>query len=197
MRIGIFGGSFDPIHMGHLLLAQWVKEEFSIDELLFIPAFQSPLKNEYGASADDRLQMVKLATADNPDFRVSTIEIEKEEVSYTYDTVLAIKKQYPQDELFLIMGLDSFNQFCHWKNYEELYELVHIILVRRNKGTIKDKSLLSHVSFSDLPEYEISSTMIRKRRQEKKSIRYMVHPLVEEYIRENNIYEAKEIKEET
>ena len=123
MRLGIYGGSFDPIHYGHLLLAECCREQAALDRVLFVPAFQSPHKlGAEPASAAARCEMVQLAIGGHAAFGLSTIEVDRGGVSYTIDTVTALGEQFPEGELFLLMGADTLHDFPNWRSPDEISE---------------------------------------------------------------------------
>lgn len=131
MRAGIFGGSFDPVHKGHIKLAEYAAERLELDRLFIVPAFLSPGKNGGGASADDRLKMCRLAFSD-PRFTVLGIEADRGGKSYTADTVCEIKRLYPEDEYFLVLGADQLYNFDRWRNYRQILAETVLFAVPRN-----------------------------------------------------------------
>ena len=187
--VGIFGGTFDPVHLGHLITAQAVKEIRNLEKIIFIPAFISPHKVEAEISgAEHRLNMVKLSTQDIPYFDYSEIEIKKESISYTIDTLKELKKKY--DKIELIIGYDNIFEFSTWKEPELIIELATLIVLRRKTSiepVIVDKYYHSAI-FVDTPTIEISSSEIRQRATEKLPIDFLVHPKVKEYINKFNLY---------
>lgn len=169
MRIGILGGAFDPIHLGHLLLAEQAREKLSLAKVIFIPCFISPFKKEI-ASPSCRYKMVCLAMSNNPFFEVSGLEIKKKRVSYSIDTIRELKKRYTREEFFFILGSDSWSQFPSWKDSDELLKLVKFEVIQRADV---------------LP---ISSSQIRERVKQNKSIRYLVPETVRRYILRKRLY---------
>lgn len=197
MRVGIFGGTFDPIHLGHLIVAEFSADALAMDKVIFVPSKVSPFKVgvSHLFSDEDRLNMVKLSIKGNSRFEVSDFEIKNDTVSYTYITVNYFLNFYSGDELFLIMGSDSFKSFVHWKNYEYILENVKLIVYPRT-GSILDipKELdkyKNRIVFLDLPMVDISSTLIRNRIKEGRSIRYLVSDEVYKYIMDNSHYIRK------
>ncbi|MDR3626054.1 MAG: nicotinate-nucleotide adenylyltransferase [Ignavibacteriaceae bacterium] len=187
--VGIFGGTFDPVHIGHLITAQAVKEIRDLEKIVFIPAFISPHKVDYNnISAEHRLKMVQLSTEDIPYFEYSDIEIKRESVSYTIDTLRELKKKY--DKIELIIGYDNIIDFNTWKEPDEILKLADLIVLRRKTSvqpvTI-DKYFHSAI-FVDTPAIEISSSEIRQRVAGNMPIDFLVHPKVKEYISEFNLY---------
>ncbi len=200
-RIGIFGGSFDPIHMGHLVLAEQCRDQLGLDEVRFVPAFISPLKQQARpAPPKDRVEMVKLATGGNPAFVCDTIELDRQGVSYTIDTVRAFQAGDPDAKFFLLMGADSVADLPKWKEPSELLALVAIGAIGR--GGVGEppwesiQSLVSPERWRELqhcvaaPALEISSTDLRQRIASGRSIRYLVPPAVEMYIQQQRLYEG-------
>lgn len=197
-KIGIIGGTFDPIHHGHLIAAQWAKEELNLDKVIFIPAANPPHK-EGQEILDEKYRyiMVSLAIKDNPHFTVSDHEIQRGGKSYTIDTLKHFKKVYPDSELLFIMGLDSLLSLDTWKDVEGLMQLCTFVAATR-PGYDIDKSekifeklppgIKDKIIFLEIPELEISSTLIRDRVRQGKSIKYLVPEVIEQYIYENNIY---------
>jgi nicotinate-nucleotide adenylyltransferase len=213
MRIGLFGGTFDPIHWGHLRSAEEVREVMSLDRILFIPASSPPHKqSENVTSARGRLEMVRLATTNNPHFAVSTVEIERTGVSYSIDTLrFFVSKNGGRDSYFFILGFDAFREIGTWKDFREIFPLCHFVITSRPE---KDHPSLfrqipiavrrlfcydfetrayHHQSGTDLyfvklTDIAISSSDIRQRAKEGKSIRYLVPLEVENYIKEHGLY---------
>jgi nicotinate-nucleotide adenylyltransferase len=192
-KIGLFGGTFDPIHTGHLIIAEVIREALQLDQVLFIPAKMHAFKNnQYILSSRHRLRMLKLAIGDNPYFFISDLELKKEVTSYTIDTVRTLRQQHPVDQykLYFLMGADNVAQFHKWKEPAELVKLCNFVVFGRPGFYIESKSepLVSKFQFVEVPLLEISSTEIRTRLQQNLSIRYMVPPEVEAYIRAHALY---------
>ena len=190
-RLGIFGGTFDPIHCGHVLLAQFVAEALALDEVLFIPAAVPPLKADSAerAPAEERWAMVELAIAGLEGFRGSRIELERPGKSYTFDTLRALHDQYPESEFYLIIGADNVAQLHSWHNPEGIWGLCTIVAGSRVTEEVGlDAGMTERIVAVDTPVVQLSSTEIRRRVAEGKSIRYMVPEGVEGYIREKGLY---------
>jgi nicotinate-nucleotide adenylyltransferase len=187
--VGIFGGSFDPIHTGHLIAAQAVKEIRNLEKIIFIPAFTSPHKTgSESSNGKHRLNMIQLSTHDIPYFDYSDIEIKKESVSYTIDTLSALKKRYENIEL--IIGYDNIIDFSTWKEPDKILELTKLIVLRRKtpvEPAAADKYFHTAI-FVDTPEIEISSSEIRQRVADNKPIDFLVHHKVKEYITKFKLY---------
>lgn len=199
MKIGIFGGSFDPIHMGHLVLAEHVRVGGGLDRMIIMPAWKSPFKvGSGGASGTDRLEMIRLAAADNEEISVSSYEVDLGKVAYTVDTMREIKRNCsPEDKLYFILGADSFLSLEKWAGAEELLS-EHGFAVGKRPG-FGDSELQecadrlrskygTDVILVDVPQIDVSSTDIRERIRTGRSIRYLVPRSVEDYIREHGLY---------
>jgi nicotinate-nucleotide adenylyltransferase len=190
-RIGIFGGSFNPPHVAHLIGAEIAREALDLSTVLFMPASVPPHKQKMRLPDPQlRLQMVKAAIAENPNFETSDIELKREGPSYTVDTLRELKQQYQDAQLVLIIGLDNLEIFHSWRSSEEILSLAELgVMVR--PGYTKEKvsaELLSHVRFVEIPLLEISGTEIRKRIESGKSVRYMVTDPVMRIIEEASLY---------
>lgn len=185
-RIGILGGTFNPIHTGHLLLAEMVKEKLGLDYVLFIPCFLPPHKRPIKlAPAKDRLTMVKWAVKGKPYFKVSRIELERGGKSYSVDTLEELHKLYKEKtKFFFIIGSDSLSGLHTWKSLDRLMKLCQIVAVTRPGYRLKHTG----VKILNLPTLPISSTDIRQLVREGKSIRYLVPDAVKSYILRNKLY---------
>ena len=188
-KVGIFGGTFDPIHLGHLITAQSVREIRNLEKILFIPAFISPHKGDIKTSApEDRLNMIKLAIKDIPFFDYSDLEIKKEGVSYTVDTLRELKKKY--DKLEFIIGYDNIFSFNTWKDPDEILKLSKIIVLKRKSShppPFEDKYYHQAV-FVQTRGIEISATDIRERVKKGMPINFLVPASVREYIYKHKLY---------
>ncbi|MGC8938187.1 MAG: nicotinate-nucleotide adenylyltransferase [Thermodesulfovibrio sp.] len=204
MKIGLFGGTFNPIHYGHLRVAEEVREAFLLDKIIFIPAGIPPLKKYDILEAMHRLKMTELAVKDNPFFEVSDFETKQKKPSYTINTLTHLKRLYQKDTLFFIMGIDAFLELKSWYRYEELLRMVDFIIMSRpgfdnlqNYEFIEDeeaencfkiKNSDKRAFFISVSPFWISSTQIRKMIQNEKSIRYLVPEEVRKYIEDNKLY---------
>lgn len=172
--VGILGGSFNPIHNGHLNIAKRAYEQFHLDEIWFLPAFLQPLKQGMSAtvSADDRKRMVELAVRDFPFFSMCSYELEKKGVSYTCETLRALKNTHPDTEFFFILGADSIYTFDSWKDPETICSCASLLVAARHQNGKPDSLLAkraayltetygARIHFIDAPFYDISSTEIR------------------------------------
>ena len=189
MRLGLFGGRFDPVHVGHLLAAQAAFEALKLDELWFIPA-KSPPHKPAVASPADRLQMLVLATLTNPAFVVQGLELERPGPSYTFDTVAALKKVRPSDTLVFITGADAAADLASWHRAEELSTLINIVALARPGYTIADLEppLRGRIETLNTRLCDISSTEVRSRLNRHQSVRYLVPELVETYLDRTALY---------
>lgn len=198
MNIGIMGGTFSPIHNGHLILSEYIREELNLDKIIFIPTGIPPHKElEHVLDGYTRKEMLELAIDPNPYFSISTIEIDRNSTSYTIDTVTQLKEIYPFDNLFMIIGADSLLSLHMWKDFQKLIVMTDFVVADRYGAY--DHEVLSSIEelnskFNgkimrvDTPIIEISSTDIRKRIKSDLSIKYLVPESVERYIIDNNLY---------
>lgn len=186
-NIGILGGSFDPVHIGHLILAEYALEEYKLEKVIFIPNRIPNLKKPTHTSPRHRYLMVKLAIQDNPRFMVSDIEIKRKGISYTYDTVMELKKKFKNTRFFFIIGSDAYNELPRWKNFKKLIKEIEFIVATRPKSKVKK---IPGVKFQilNIPEVDVSSSYIRERVNKGLSVRYLVPDRVWDYIREFNLY---------
>ncbi|MBK9097834.1 MAG: nicotinate-nucleotide adenylyltransferase [bacterium] len=188
-KIGIFGGTFDPIHLGHLITAQSVKEIRDLDKIIFIPAYISPHKTDAKPSSpDDRLNMIKIAVEEIPFFDYSDIEIKKGGISYTVDTLRELKKCY--DKIEFIIGYDNIFTFHTWKEPDQIFKLADVIVLKRKSShppQFEDKYYRQAV-FVQTRGIEISATDIRERVNKGLPINFLVPPKVMEYIFNHKLY---------
>lgn len=196
-KLGILGGTFDPIHYGHLLIAQSALEEFALDQILFVPTGKSPHKlSDQVTDPKVRCEMVGLAINDNPRFALSYIEAESSEVNYTYRTLQNIHREEENLHLYFIMGEDSLDDFPDWRNPEEICRQASLLVAVRNEtgNDIQSKiEQMSTIFSADMhmlhaPNFSISSREIRECIKTGKSIRYMLPEQVETFIRKNSLY---------
>ena len=201
--IGIMGGTFNPIHTGHLIAAELVREQMNLDKIIFIPTGNPPHKSSNTIlDSEHRVNMIKLATGGNDYFSISEIEVEREGKTYTYDT---LKQLHENDQLqsnrtgnefYFIIGFDTLKELDTWKNINEICKLCKFIVVNRNndKNEMQQEILKleqlygAQIIHTEIPNIELSSTEIRKRIYEHKSIRYMVTDEVYDYIAKNELY---------
>lgn len=193
MKICLFGGTFDPPHIGHLLVAQTIFESEDFDKMFFIPALNPPHKDSSSITAiEHRVKMLELAIQDNPQFEISDLEVTRGGVSYSIDTIQALKKEngFSSDELYFLLGSDTLKSFHTWKEPEAILKECQVIVAVRPGFRPSDIPawILSKIRFANLPRIEISATTIRERWRTDKTIRYMVTQPVWEYINEKNLY---------
>lgn len=192
-KIGLFGGTFNPVHIGHLLIGDWIREEYNLDRIIYIPSGHPPHKREKEITPIvHRWEMLEHAISGNPYFSLSDVEKNPGRVSFTIDTVKHFVQQFSlhRDDLYLIVGEDSLRDLPTWRAPDEIAKLCRITVAHRRgftSSTISSPSF-SDILFSSVPLIDISSSEIRTRASEEKSIRYMVPPEVEEYIRKNELY---------
>ena len=198
-KYGIFGGSFNPIHYGHLMICEYIKEEMGLDKVIFIPTGNPPHK-DLGVSAEDRYEMVKLAISPNPDFEISDIETTRVKLSYTVDTIRELKEIYKEEKLYFLIGLDSLFQLKTWKKIGDLSKEIEFVVALR-PGYIDKEEINNEIDFLrenfgtrinliKTPLYEISSTDLRDRIHEGKSLRYLIPKKVLDYIEESGFYKG-------
>ncbi len=198
MNIGVLGGTFDPIHMGHIVVAEEARARLNLVEVLFVPAGQPWLKEDSPIlAAEHRVQMVRLAIADKPYFKLSTMEIDRAGPTYTVDTMDELRAQLgTEDELFFILGWDNFAQVPQWKEPSRLIKMCRLVAVPRPGYLLPDLNSLDavipglsqSVIIMDKPEIDISATEIRKRVAQGLSIRPLVPEPVDKYIRQHKLY---------
>lgn len=212
MHIAIMGGTFNPIHIGHLRIAEEARETFGLDKVFFIPTYKPPHKdNGSFISPEHRLEMVRLAIKDNPLFEASDIEIKRGGRSYSVVTLRELREQYPETDFSFIVGTDSFNDITTWCEYEELFKLTNFIVIPRSGYAVKKigevlpvelarkfwydakQGVYSNdegrfVAYRETTLFGISGSKIREIIKEGKSTRYILPKEVEDYIRKNNLY---------
>ncbi len=193
MKTCLFGGTFDPPHFGHLIVAQTIFEAEHFDKIVFVPAHIPPHKMERKISSVSlRLDMLKMATMDNPNFEISDIELKRGGISYSLETIQTYKEQtgLGGDDLYYLIGSDSLKQFQAWQNPKAILEECQLIVAIRPGFRPSDipNWILAKVQFANIPRIEISSTQIRARWVEDKTIRYMVTQPVWTFINKHNLY---------
>lgn len=188
MRVGVFGGTFDPVHVGHLSIAQAALECVPLDRVIFVPARRSPLKDRGPfASEEDRLAMLRLATADEPRFEVSTVELDRPGISYTVDTLEALAGE---GVLYLVMGADAAGGFERWRRPERIRELATLLVASR-PGAPTPPERQGVVVF-DAPCLDISSRELRTRSARGRSLRYLVPEAALQYLEGHGLYRPTE-----
>lgn len=194
MKIGLFFGSFNPIHIGHLIIANYMVEYTDLNRVWFVVSPHNPLKEKKTLLADNyRLQLVNEAIVDNNKLKASNIEFKLPQPSYTINTLIHLSEKYPKYKFALIMGSDNLVTFHKWKNYEQILKHYELYIYPRPDSETKTLSpdLQNHPNIKkvDAPLMEISSSFIRKAIKEKKDVRYMLPEAVFNYIREMHFYE--------
>jgi nicotinate-nucleotide adenylyltransferase len=190
-RIGIFGGTFNPPHTGHLIVAEHVREVLGLDKIFFVPSYISPHKQAgEEALAIHRLAMVRLAVRGNKFFDFADLEINQGGTSYTYKTVESFHQQFPSGTLFLMMGADNFVDFHTWKKPERIVARVTVVAMTRPtyKAARARRQFSAAAKFVTVPDIQISSTGIRNRVKQGKAIRYLVPENIENYIVRHRLY---------
>ena len=215
-KLGILGGTFNPVHYGHLAAAEEIRDRLKLDRVLFIPSFIPPHKHEEDVPpAVHRMEMVRLAVANNPAFEASDIEIRRGGRSYTVDTIESLQNVYPDAELYFITGLDSFLEIQTWHNWERLLSECRFVVLSRpgygfsslgrldfmkcaredfpgfdrgvlTQSVVRSGSFIIYIEM--IPTFDISSTDIRMRMKEGRSIKYLLPEAVETYIIKNKLY---------
>ncbi len=199
MRVGILGGTFDPIHIGHLIIAEEARLKLGLQKVIFMPAGQPRLRpSDAYASAEDRFHMVELATADNPCFETCSLEVHRAGTTYTVDTLDELRNAFPEGaSLFFIVGEDILEKFHLWKDPERILQLCTLAVVtRKGAASSDDEGWASRFGCADgsvvrldSPVIEVSATDIRERIHRKEPLRYLVPGPVAHYIFEHNLYQ--------
>ena len=194
-RIGVMGGTFDPIHHGHLVAASEVADRFNLDEVIFVPTGQPWQKADRHISpAEDRYLMTVVATASNPRFSVSRVDIDRGGPTYTIDTLRDLRKQFPDEALFFITGADALASIMSWHDWEEMFELAEFVGVTRPGYELSESFLpedvQEQVHLIEIPAMAISSTGCRERAKEGRPVWYLVPDGVVQYIAKNDLYRS-------
>jgi nicotinate-nucleotide adenylyltransferase len=197
LRLGILGGTFDPVHRGHLLLAAAVSDEVGLDRVLFVPAGQPWRKaDRHITSAEHRLGMLQLALKGEETFEIATLELEREGPSYAADTLEVLRRDHPEDELFFIWGEDALADVSSWARPERILELATLVVARRagvERGAVEEAGqrlpgLLDGVVWLKMPLVDVTATVVRERVRRDLPIGDLMPPAVEAYIREHRLY---------
>ena len=192
-KIGLLGGTFDPIHTGHLIVAELIRDEMGLEKVYIVPAKKHPFKdNNFIAGEEHRLKMIHLAIDDNDHLEVSDVEIKANQISYTVDTVLKFQEQREHDnwDIHFLMGMDNLNQLHKWKDPHKLVKMCKVVVFSRPgfKPAPESNEFLPFIQIISVPLLEISSTQIRDRVSKGRKIRYLVPPQIESYIIKNKLY---------
>ncbi len=189
MKIGLFFGSFNPVHVGHMIIANYMLTQTDLEEVWMVVSPQNPHKSKKSLAKDyDRLHLVKLAIGDNPKLKASNIEFGLPKPSYTIDTLTYLKEKYPAKEFVLIMGGDNLASLHRWKNYELILAHHEIFVYKRPSYELGELENHKSVSVFEAPLMQISASYIRKCRKEGKSIQYLVCESVFEHINASGLY---------
>lgn len=189
-KIGLFFGSFNPVHVGHMIIANYMAQNTDLDQVWMVVSPQNPLKNKKSLANDhDRLHLVNLAIGDNPLLRSSNIEFSLPKPSYTIDTLTYLTEKYPEKEFVLIMGGDNLATFHKWKNFETILENYQIYLYKRPSYALGDLATHPAVKHFSAPLLEISASYIRQQIRDGKSVEYLVPKEVYQYLDETGLYE--------
>lgn len=198
-RIGIFGGSFNPLHQGHLIVAEFAAESLSLDLVLFAPVVHPPHKSGSGLlEINHRLAMINMAIMDNERFRSSTVDVDRQGPHYSVDTVQILEKEYPGSRLYFVMGGDSFKDFPLWHEPEKIINHCRLAVMRRPSSHPVQPDmhesvmpgLCQNVDMIEAPPIGIAATRIRQQLQSGRSVRYLLPDNVLAYIKENNLYKG-------
>lgn len=187
MKIGVFGGTFDPIHNGHINAFVEAYVRLDLDKIIIIPTYISPLKERTNSNDTDRLNMLKLAVQSYDFVTIDTFEIDQQQVTYTFDTLKYLKEKYLNDELYFIIGTDHFISFDKWANADELHELAKFVVLDRSDQLYDIKEPFVKLATNIV---EVSSTLIRDRLKSNTEVRHLMHENVYEYIKEHRLYET-------
>ncbi len=184
MRLGIFGGTFNPIHLGHLMLAEAARQQYRLDQIWFIPTATPPHKPAANLlEGRHRLALIRLAIRGNSAFRASEMELARGGVSYTVETIAAIRRQHPRSRLFLLVGSDMLR--VRWRHMEQVRRWCALLVAARSSSPVRHAVGAQHI---EMPEVAISSTRIRKRLAKGQSVRYMVPEAVFRYLTQHRCY---------
>ena len=195
MRLGLFGGTFDPIHLGHLILAESCREALGLDRLWFVVSGVPPHKQAGRTPVGDRLEMVRIAIAGHPAFEVSEIEATGSGPHYSFSTLEQITRERPEDDLFFLIGADSLLDLPGWRRPERIAELAHLVVVGRPGFSLPDPMpdlgpFAKPIKRVESPQIEIASSELRRRLADGRSVRYQVPRGVEAYIEAKGLYRA-------
>ena len=202
MQLGLFGGTFDPVHYGHLLLAEQCREQCTLDEVWFIPSGNPPHKGDSTISSGTaRAEMLGFATAGHKRFRVNHMELNRDGATYTVDTLQELRSEDPDHELFFLIGADSLTDLPTWREPSRIARMATIVAVNRGDRPLPDLApirsqlggaVASRIQRVSMPGIDLSATDIRRRVREGKSIRYMTPRAVEQYIRQHELYSTQQ-----
>lgn len=206
--IALFGGTFDPIHNGHIKIAQMLQKKLSLEEVRFIPCKIPVLKEEAHADANDRLAMLEIAIGENPSFKIDTLELDRTTPSYTVETLRTVRSMLPNTPLCFILGMDAFLDLQRWYQWQELLNLAHLVIINRNSHLIVEDSVLAelmakhstanteqlksklagHIFQMHIPPIPLSSSSIRQQINSGQDVNEFLPPGVWEYIKTRDLY---------
>jgi nicotinate-nucleotide adenylyltransferase len=194
VRLGVMGGTFDPIHHGHLVAASEVASKFKLDEVIFVPTGR-PWQKANVTDTEDRYLMTVIATASNPRFKVSRVDIDRAGPTYTVDTLADIQALYPDAELYFISGADAISQILSWKDVDKLWDKAHFVAVTRpgHELTLPASAPKGAIDILEIPALAISSTDIRERAQRHEPVWYLVPDGVVQYINKHKLYAGENV----
>ena len=194
VRLGVMGGTFDPIHHGHLVAASEVAARFQLDEVIFVPTGR-PWQKSNVTATEDRYLMTVIATASNPRFKVSRVDIDRDGPTYTIDTLRDIQALYPDADLFFISGADAISQILSWKDVDKLWSKAHFVAVTRpgHDLHLPDNAPAGAIDILEIPALAISSTDIRERSQKHEPVWYLVPDGVVQYINKHKLYAGENV----
>lgn len=187
MKIGVFGGTFDPVHNGHINAFAETYIGMKLDKVIIVPTFISPFKKQAGSTDSHRLNMLKLAVEDYDFAEIDTFEIDQQKVTYTFDTLKYLKGKYPDDELYFIIGTDHFISFDKWAHADKLHDLAKFVVLDRNDELYNVEAPFIKLSTNIV---EISSTLIRERLKSNTEVKHLIPEEVYGYIKEQRLYET-------
>jgi nicotinate-nucleotide adenylyltransferase len=194
MKIGILGGTFDPPHLGHLIVAEYVRERLGLECVVFVPAVIPPHKQQRPdiTPPEGRMEMVRRAIAGNPSFDLSDIEVRRGGISFTVDTLKELRMRHPSDELYLLLGMDNVRDFGTWKDPDMIKRMARVVIMTRPGYQIGPEARkdVKAMTLCEVPDIGISSREIRRLVAHGESVRYMVPASVLEYMTEHRLYQA-------
>jgi nicotinate-nucleotide adenylyltransferase len=195
MSVCLYGGTFDPPHLGHLAIAEYIRDNLNIETVIFIPAYIAPHKMKYSVSSvEDRLKMLQLAISDHSGLQISEVEIQRKGVSYSIDTIRQLKEEMDirSKDLYLLIGADSLLEFHTWRDPDKILEESSVLVAGRPGFDVREVSeeFRNKIQMVSAPLIDISATMIRRRIRDGKSIRSLVPALVEDYILRKGLYRS-------
>ncbi len=187
--LGLFGGTFDPVHLGHLVVAEWLTDSLGLQKTVFIPNYRHPFgKREDITPGEVRLEMLRLALKRYPQFEISSIELDRKGISYTVDTVQYFKEKYPDEDLYYFIGADNLKEFLSWKEPHQILRMAYLVVFNRSSSPFIEPFQHKNLLYVDSPTIDISSTHIRHRIRKNCSFRSLVPDTVYDFIINNSLY---------